>query len=134
MDYRYTDDTGASRTGEIQIPYSTTAADTVVATASPAGQITAAIKGGSQSVAVTFDTDDGKTASNLLVTTALGSLPAGWRSAAGSFQCASVSTGNGCQLMLTYAPTALGNGTLTFELRIRRRYRRGADGHAQPAL
>jgi hypothetical protein len=113
LSYGYTDDTGASRTGEIQIPYSTTAAGTVTGTASPAGQITAAIKGGSQSVAVTFDTDDGKTASKFLVTTALGSLPAGWRSAAGSFQCASVSTGNGCQLMLTYAPTVLGNGTLT---------------------
>jgi hypothetical protein len=113
LDYGYTDDTGASRTGVIQIPYSTTGADTVTGTASPAGQITAAIKGGSQSVAVTFDTDDGKTASKLLVTTALGSLPAGWHSAAGSFQCASVSTGNGCQLMLTYAPTVLGNGTLT---------------------
>jgi hypothetical protein len=113
LSYGYTDDTGASRTGEIEIPYSTTAAGTVTGTASPAGQITAAIKGGSQSVAVTFDTDDGKTASKFLVTTALGSLPAGWHSAAGSFQCASVSTGNGCQLMLTYAPTVLGNGTLT---------------------
>jgi hypothetical protein len=113
LSYGYTDDTGASRTGVIQIPYSTTGADTVTGTASPAGQITAAIKGGSQSVAVTFDTDDGKTASKLLVTTALGSLPAGWHSAAGSFQCASVSTGNGCQLMLTYAPTVLANGTLT---------------------
>jgi hypothetical protein len=113
LSYGYTDDTGATRTGEIQIPYSTTTADTVAATTSPAGQITAAIMGGSQSVAVTFDTDDGKAASKLLVTTALGSLPAGWKSTAGSFQCASVSTGNGCQLMLTYAPTALGNGTLT---------------------
>jgi hypothetical protein len=113
LSYGYTDDTGASRTGTLQIPYSTTTADTVTATTSPAGQITAAIKGGSQSVAVTFDTDDGKAASKFLVTTALGSLPAGWKSAAGSFQCAAVSTGNGCQLMLTYAPTALGNGTLT---------------------
>jgi hypothetical protein len=113
LSYAYTDDTAASRTGTIQIPYSTTGADTVAATTSPAGQITAAIKGGSQSVAVTFDTDDGKTASKLFVTTALGSLPAGWKSASSSFQCASVSTGNGCQLMLTYAPTALANGTLT---------------------
>jgi hypothetical protein len=112
LNYTYTDDMGASRMGAIQIPYSTTGADTVTATASPAGQITAAIKGGSQAVAVTFDTDDGRTASKVLVTTALGSLPAGWHSARGSFQCASVSTGNGCQLMLTYAPTALGNGTL----------------------
>ena len=113
LNYGYTDDTGASRTGVIQIPYSTTAADTVAGASSPAGQITAAIKGGSQSVAVTFDTDDGKSASNLFVTTALGALPAGWKSASGNFQCASVSTGNGCQLMLTYAPTALANGTLT---------------------
>jgi hypothetical protein len=113
LNYGYTDDTGASRTGVLQIPYATTAADTVAATTSPAGQITAAIKGGSQAVAVTFDTDDGKTASNLFVTTALGSLPAGWKSSAGSFKCGSVSTGNGCQLMLTYAPTALANGTLT---------------------
>jgi hypothetical protein len=112
LDYGYTDDTGASRTGVLQIPYSTTTANTVTGTASPAGQITAAIKGGSQSVAVTFDSDDGKTATKFLVTTALGSLPAGWHSAAGSLQCASVSTGNGCQLMLTYAPTALGSGTL----------------------
>jgi hypothetical protein len=112
LDYGYTDDTGASRMGEIQIPYSTLGANTVTATTSPAGQITAAIKGGSQSVAVTFDSDDGKAASALFVTTALGALPAGWKSASGSFQCASVSTGNGCQLMLTYAPTALGNGTL----------------------
>jgi hypothetical protein len=113
LNYGYTDDTGASRTGAIQIPYSTTGADTVTATASPAGQITAAIKGGSQAVAVTFDTDDGRAASKLLVTTALGSLPAGWHSARGSFECGSVSTGNGCQLMLTYAPAALANGTLT---------------------
>jgi hypothetical protein len=113
LNYGYTDDTATSRTGTIQIPYSTTGADTVTATASPAGQITAAIKGGSQTVAVTFDTDDGKTASRLLVTTALGSLPAGWHSARGSFQCGSVSKGNGCQLMLTYAPAALANGTLT---------------------
>jgi hypothetical protein len=113
LNYGYTDDTGKSRTGAIQIPYSTTGADTVTATASPAGQITAAIMGGSQAVAVTFDTDDGKTASKLLVTTALGSLPAGWHSARGSFQCGSVSRGNGCQLMLTYAPAALANGTLT---------------------
>jgi hypothetical protein len=112
VNYTYTDDMGASRMGAIQIPYSTTGANTVAATTSPAGQITAAIKGGSQAVAVTFDTDDGKAASKLFVTTALGSLPAGWKSAAGSFQCASVSTGNGCQLMLTYAPAALANGTL----------------------
>lgn len=113
LSYTYTDNTGASRMGSINIPFSTTPSNTVFATTSPLGQITAAIKGGSQAVAVTFITDDGKPASNLFVTTKLGALPSGWHSAAGSFQCASVSTGNGCQLMLTYAPTVLGGGTLT---------------------
>ena len=63
--------------------------------------------------AVTFTTDDGKPAANLVVTSALAALPPGWSSAATSFSCASVSTGNGCQLHLTYAPTALTGGTLT---------------------
>jgi hypothetical protein len=113
LNYGYTDDTGASRTGSVQIPYSNTSVNTVAATSSPAGQITAAIKGGSQAVAITFDTDDGKGASNLFVTTALNKLPAGWSSRTSSFQCGAVSTGNGCQLTLTYAPTALANGTLS---------------------
>jgi hypothetical protein len=113
LDYSYTDDTGAARVGTLNIPYSSTSANTVVATASPAGQINAAIKTGGQAVAITFTTDDGKPASELSVTSSLGALPAGWRSSSGSFACASVSTGNGCQLHLTYAPTALGGGTLT---------------------
>jgi hypothetical protein len=112
LNYGFTDDTGTARTGSINIPYSTTTANTVSATASPSGQITAAIKGGSQSVAVTFVTDDGKAASGLIVTSNLKALPAGWASASSGFTCGSVSTGNGCQLRLTYAPTALGSGTL----------------------
>ena len=113
LDYSYTDDSGAARTGQINIPYSNTSADIVVATASPTGQINAAEKSGSQAVAVTFTTDDGKAAANLTIISGLTTLPAGWRSASGTFSCASVSTGNGCQLGLTYAPTALGSGTLT---------------------
>ena len=112
LGYGYTDDTGTMRTGALNIPYSSTAANTVAAVASPSGEITA-VKGGSQAVAVTFTTDDGQAAAGLLVTTNLGALPAGWRSGSGSFNCGSVSTGNGCQLELTYAPTTLGSGTLT---------------------
>ncbi|HTV96632.1 MAG TPA: hypothetical protein VME42_11520 [Steroidobacteraceae bacterium] len=115
LGYTYTDDTGASRMGSLNIPYSNAPANTVVGTASPAGQITAAIKGGSQAVAIGFDTDDGKPASNLFVTSSLSALPSGWHSAAGSLNCSSVSTGNGCQLDLTYTPTALGGGTLVLE-------------------
>jgi hypothetical protein len=111
LSYSYTDDTGTARTGTLNIPYSSTSANTVGAVASPSGEIATA-KGGSQAVAVTFTTDDGRGASGLFVTTNLAALPAGWRSGSGSFSCGAVSTGNGCQLELTYAPTALGSGTL----------------------
>ena len=113
LSYSYTDDSGAPRTGTLNIPYSNISANTVVAAASPAGQINAIQKTGGQAVAVTFTTDDGQPASNLTVTSKLSALPAGWRSSTGSFSCGSVSTGNGCQLALTYAPTALASGTLT---------------------
>ena len=46
------------------------------------------------------------------VTAGLTPLPAGW-SGASSFLCGAVSTGNGCQLNLTYAPIALAGGTLS---------------------
>ena len=45
--------------------------------------------------------------------TDLSKLPPGWSSSANTFGCASVSTGNGCQLQLKYAPTALTAGTLS---------------------
>lgn len=114
LNFSYTDDTGAMRNGVLNIPYSTTATSEVVATVAPAGQIEAIEKTGSTPVAVTFTTDDGGTASNLSVS-ALTSLPAGWSAAAKSFTCASVSTGNGCELHLTYAPTALASGVLTLD-------------------
>ena len=113
LDYAYTDDSGAARTGTVNIPYANTSANVVVATASPAGQIDAAVKSGAQAVAITFTTDNGNAATNLAINSGLTTLPAGWRSTSRTFSCASVSTGNGCQLGLTYAPSALGNGTLT---------------------
>ena len=112
LNYAYTDDSGASRTGSLNIPYATTSSNNVVAVSSPAGQINAAEKTGSQAVAIDFNTDDGRAASGLVVTSSLSALPAGWHSASKSFSCGSVSTGNGCQLGLSYAPTALGSGTL----------------------
>ncbi len=86
---------------------------TVVAGVSPTGQINAAVTAGQQSVTVTFTTEDGKAATGLSVVTDLSKLPAGWSSTSGSFSCDSVSTGNGCQLLLKYAPTALSAGTLS---------------------
>lgn len=113
LGYTYTDDSGASRIGSLNVPYSTTSANNIIATASPAGQVTAIEKTGGRAVAVTFTTDNGKAATNLTLTSPLSALPAGWSSSSKAFSCASVSTGNGCTLNLTYAPTALARGTLT---------------------
>jgi hypothetical protein len=113
LNYSYTDDSGAPRTGAINIPYSTTSNGHVVATVSPTGQINAVEKTGKQAVTVTFTTDDGKPASNLYLLSDLTALPSGWSSTSSRFTCGNISTGNGCQLALNYAPTALTSGTLT---------------------
>jgi hypothetical protein len=112
LNYTYVDDFGAPEAGNLSIPYASTTANNVVATASPPGQIIAVRKGGGQVVPVSFTTDDGKPATHLLVTSNLQALPAGWRAASTHFSCDSVSTGNGCQLPLNFAPSALGSGTL----------------------
>jgi hypothetical protein len=46
------------------------------------------------------------------VTSGLSTLPTGWTGPA-AFSCSTLSTGTGCQLNLTYAPTAAGSGTVT---------------------
>jgi hypothetical protein len=112
LNYSYTDDSGAARTGALNIPYATSVHNNIVATPSPSGQINAVEPTGSQPVSVTFTTDDGKPATALYLTTNLTALPAGWTSASTTFNCGSVSTGSGCQLQLTYAPAALTSGTL----------------------
>ncbi len=113
LNYTYVDGSGAARSGAVNIPYATTTNGTVTASVAPTGQVNAAMTGGTRSVAVTFDTEDGKTATGLSLLTNLTKLPPGWSSAATTFGCNSVSTGNGCQLQLQYAPTALTAGTLT---------------------
>jgi hypothetical protein len=112
LNYAYTDDSGAPKRGALNIPYAT-ASQNVVAAASPPSQVNAVEKTGGQAVAVTFTTDDGKTANSLVLTSDLAALPPGWSSTSHGFSCGSVSSGNGCQLPLTYAPTALASGTLT---------------------
>ena len=113
LNYTYMDDSGMARTGTLNIPYSTTTNGTVVATAAPMGQVNAVAKTGKQAVTVTFTTDDGKGARNLQVLSDLTSLPAGWTSSSKQFTCGSVSTGNGCQLALNYAPAAIASGTIS---------------------
>jgi hypothetical protein len=113
LNYSYIDASGSPMSGALNIPYATTPLETVVASVSPSGQINAAQMGGQQSVAVTFTTNDGHSASGLRLTSDLTKLPAGWSSASTAFGCDSVSAGNGCQLQLKFVPVALGGGTLT---------------------
>ena len=115
IDYVFVNNAGTPSTGgSVNIPYAATTNDNAVATVSPAGQINAVLGQGAQAVLVTFTTDDGRPATALQLTSSLspGALPAGWSSTAGTFSCGSFSSGNSCQLALTYAPTSPGGGTL----------------------
>jgi len=113
LNYGYMDGSGASRSGAVNIPYATTSNGTVIANVSPTGQVNAVRMGGQQSVAVTFTSNDGKSAAALSVLTDLTKLPPGWSSAANTFTCSGVGTGNGCQLQLKFAPTVLTVGTVS---------------------
>jgi len=113
LSYTYSDDLAMARTGTLNVPYSSTTNGTVVATATPMGQVNAVAKTGSQAVTVTFTTDDGKAARNLQMLSDLTALPAGWSSSSSQFSCGGVSTGNGCQLTLDYAPATIASGTLS---------------------
>jgi hypothetical protein len=108
----FVDNAGLSRTPGpcLTINYAAATPNNVVASVSPVGEVDASV-GAGQPVSVSFTTDDGNAATALTV--ALGGLPAGWSSTAGSLSCAVVSTGNGCLLPLKFAPTSAGGGTLT---------------------
>jgi hypothetical protein len=108
--YEFVDDEGKTQVSAATLPYHATTHDNIVATVTPVGQITV-VAGGTQSVTVQFTTDDGAQATNLKVNR-LTALPAGWSTSAPTFLCAAVSTGNGCQLPLTFAPTSPGAGAL----------------------
>jgi hypothetical protein len=112
LNYSYADGTGAAKSGAVNVPYAATSREAVIATTSPNGQVNAALMG-TRNVAVTFTTAAGKTASGLRLISDLTKLPAGWSSTSTAFGCDSLSTGNGCQLQMAFAPAALGAGTLT---------------------
>jgi len=124
LNYAYDDDSGAAKAGLLNVNYAATTNDNVGYTTSPAGPITAMATQGTppactqpsctQAVSVTFTTDDGREATQLQLTpSSLSALPASWSSTSSNgFTCAAVSSGNGCQLALSYAPTAVESGTL----------------------
>ncbi len=110
FNYSYVNNAGTGKAGTATVSYAATSNDNVVATRSPAGQI-AVIAGGKSAVRITFTTDDGQPAANLSMTAGLSPLPAGWSGPA-AFACASLSTGNGCELSLMFSPAAAAAGTL----------------------
>jgi hypothetical protein len=71
----------------LNIPYSTTTNGTIAATVSPAGQVNAVQITGSQAVTVTFTTDDGKTATNMMLLSDLATLASGWTAASNKLSC-----------------------------------------------
>lgn len=111
LGYSYADNSGASKSGTVSIPYLATGDNNVVFSTTPGGQVVGPVNSGSQPVTVTFVTDNTLAATNFSAN--LATLPAGWTSAANSLSCASVTTGTGCQLQLSYAPTAATSGTLS---------------------
>ncbi len=111
LGYSYDDDSGTPKTGLLNIAYAATTNNNIVNTATP--NSLAVSVGSDTPVNVTFTTDDGNPASNLLVTSSLTALPSGWSTSSGSFTCATVSTGTSCRLGLAYAPTAVAGGTLS---------------------
>ncbi len=114
LNYSYTDGSGAPQTGAVVIPYGTTGGhNNVLATVAPAGQINAIESGPGRSIAVTFNSDDGAPASNLTLRGDTTTLPAGWSGSLAGFACGNVSKGDGCQLLLSYAPKSMTRGTLT---------------------
>jgi hypothetical protein len=111
LGYTYRNNAGKAKTGTVSVAYRATTNDNIVGTANPGSLLDAV--GGSTPVAIAFATDDGNPASALSVTSDLSALPTGWSSASPSFACATVSTGTGCVLDLTYAPAAAASGTLS---------------------
>ena len=115
--YSFADNTATASTGALSIQYAATTDNHVIATVAPAGQVAALVGAPGRNVSVAFTTDDGNAATNLQITgTGLSNLATafpGWTGPS-TFTCATLSTGNGCQLSLTYAPPTTGSGTLQF--------------------
>ncbi len=112
LQYTYVDNAGAAKTGSTSISYAGTVHDQVAGTPSQPGTVTVVLDG-SQTLDIAFNTNDGNNATAFSVTTNLTSLPPGWSSAASTFTCSTVGSGNGCTLALTYTPTAADSNTLT---------------------
>jgi hypothetical protein len=76
--------------------------------------VDAIVNSGAVTASLTFNASESAPAANLTVTAGLSSLPAGW-SGPSTFSCASVGTGSGCVLDLTYTPTTVAKGALVIK-------------------
>jgi hypothetical protein len=112
LTYHYKNNTGEAKSGSLNIQYSATTNNNVLAIAAPSGPVNAVVGEGHRDVAIQFVSDDGNSATDLVVTAGLDNLPLDWSSAAAEFSCATVGTGNGCQLLLAYEPTDTGCGSV----------------------
>jgi len=106
LDFSYTDDSGAARTGSVAVAYSAVAPAAVTAAATPASANSTFI-GSTSAVSVVFNAMGG-VATNLQVTSP---LPTGWTLAGGTLPCAQVSGGNSCEATLNYAPVSATSAT-----------------------
>ena len=114
LNYSFKAHSGTTKTGSITILYVATTHNVLSATQDPSGTIGAVVNSGSVPVTLTFTTNDGNPATAVTITSGLSTLSAsfpGWSGPA-TFSCASASTGIGCQLPLTYAPTVNGSGSV----------------------
>jgi len=115
LPYSYTDSAGSSMTGNVSFGYVATLDNNVVVTVAPAGSLAVSTYT-TTPVTVDFTTDDGQPATGLSITSGL-PLPAGaagWTNSPAFASCSSFSVSGTCTMALSYAPTAAGNGTLTF--------------------
>ncbi len=86
--------------------------NTVVGEVSPNGAISVPM-GNKQQVTITFAPQGGGSASAFAITGGLTALPPGWSASASTFACSSVDGGNGCQLVLSFAPTGAERGSFS---------------------
>lgn len=105
LTFSYEDNSGADKTGELEVRYAAQTHNTVSATPSQALPFTTAI-GTQRTLTVTFNSNDGHPAQRVFLITEADSLPAGWSTTQTDFECRDVAAGNGCQLQLQYAPGA----------------------------
>ncbi|HSB96764.1 MAG TPA: hypothetical protein VLC91_09955, partial [Spongiibacteraceae bacterium] len=107
LDYSYLDNSGVAKTGTLNIPYTATTDNNIVAIPLTATQLDVRV-GEAAVVMLRFATDDGNAVHAFTITSA---LPSGWSVPTG-LTCGGVITA-GCNTSFTYAPTNAVSGTFT---------------------